>query len=190
MTRTREANVLVQYSAECSACGGRGTVIDQACPRCSGRAEIAQEEALEITIPPGVEDGMVLRVAGRGRPAAQPGGLAGDLYARIVSAPDDRFARSGSDLWREETIPVFDAVLGTTLRVPTLSRSATVRVPPGTQPGTVLRLRGQGLPEFRGRGRGDLLVRILVRVPERPGKDEKDLYERLRTIAAGSAVVS
>jgi molecular chaperone DnaJ len=190
VTSTREANVLVQYSAECTNCGGRGTIIDQPCSTCSGRGEIVQEEALEIAIPPGVEEGMVLRVVGRGRPAPQPGGVAGDLYARIVSAPDLRFARSGCDLWREESIPVFDAVLGTSLLVPTLRRPATVHVPPGTQPGTVLRLKGQGLPEFRGSGKGDLLVRIVVKGPERPSEEEKELFERLRIIAAGSSVAS
>ncbi len=87
----------------------------------------------------------------------------------------------------EEAIPVFDAALGTTLRVPKLRRPATVRVPPGTQPGTVSRLRGQGLREFHGAHKGDLLVRVLVRVPEHLGP-EKGLYERLRLLAANAAL--
>lgn len=188
VTSRREVNILIQQSIECSECRGRGTIIDQPCTKCSGFGKVVQEEELEITIPPGVEEGMVLRIAGRGQPPPQPGGIAGDLFVRTISSPDTRFTRSGSDLWREEVIPVFDAVLGTTLRVPTLRRPATVRVPPGTQPGTILRLGGHGLPEFHGVGKGDLLVRIRVSVPEHLGPEEKDLYERLRLLAASPSV--
>jgi molecular chaperone DnaJ len=188
VTRRQQANILIQQSETCTECRGHGTIIDQPCTKCSGLGEIAQEEELEITIPRGVEEGMALRIAGRGQPAPQPGGISGDLFVRIVSSPDTRFTRSGNDLWREQEIPVFDAVLGTTLRVPTLRRSATVRVPPGTQSGTILRLKGQGLPEFRGTGRGDLLMHLVVKLPEHVGPEEKNLYERLRELARAPSV--
>jgi molecular chaperone DnaJ len=121
---------------------------------------------------------MVLRVAGRGW-------TAGDLYVRINKTSDSRFTRAGSDLWREETISVCDAVLGTSLQVPTLGRIATVRVPPGTQPGSVLPLKGRGLPDFGGKGKGDLLLRILIKIPEHLSADEKSLYEQIRQLGAG-----
>ena len=188
VTRRQQGNILIQQSETCTECRGHGTIIDQACTKCSGLGEVTQEQELEIKIPPGVEEAMALRVAGRGQPAPRPGGIAGDLFVRIVSSPDSRFTRSGSDLWREQEIPVFDAVLGTSLRVLTLRRPATVRVPPGTQPGTVFRLKGQGLPEFRGTSRGDLLVRIFVKIPEHVGPEERNLYERLRQLSGASSV--
>jgi molecular chaperone DnaJ len=128
---------------------------------------------------------MVLRVAGRGLPAARPGGTPGDLYVRIYTAPDHRFTRAGADLWREETISVSDAVLGTSLQVPTLRHTATVRIPPGTQAGSVLRLKGKGLPEFGEKRKGDLLLRIFVKIPEHLSAEEKSLYEQLRKLGAG-----
>ena len=184
VTSKRETNILFQTSTTCSDCRGRGSVIDVPCPKCGGRGEVPREDAIEITIPPGVEEGMVLRVPGRGMPARQPQGVPGDLYVRISSAEDSRFTRDGADLWREESISVADAVLGTTLEIPTLQRFATVHVPSGTQPGTVLRLKRKGLPEFGGAGKGDLLLRIGVKVPERLSVEERNLYEQLRKIGA------
>jgi len=101
----------------------------------------------------------------------------------VRSAADPRFERMGSELWRMESISVADAVLGTALKVPTLDADpVTVTVPPGTQPDTVLRLHGKGLPDFGGRRRGDLFVRIKVHVPERPSAEERKLYEGLRAL--------
>ena len=184
VTAKRETNILFQTSTTCSDCRGHGSMIDEPCPKCGGLGEVPREDAIEITIPPGVEEGMVLRVPGRGMPARQPQGVPGDLYVRISSAADSRFTRAGADLWREEAIPVADAVLGTTLKIATLHRFATVHVPAGTQPGTILRLRGKGLPEFGGAGKGDLLLRIGVKVPERLSMEERNLYEQLHKIGA------
>ena len=100
----------------------------------------------------------------------------------VHSAPEARFERQGTDLWRSETVPLIDAVLGTTLEIPTLDGPATVTVPPGTQPETVLRLRGIGLPAFRQQRRGDLYLRLRVHVPEQLSAAERTLYERLRTV--------
>lgn len=178
----REAGVTVQQISPCPACGGRGTRIDQPCPECGGRGLVAHEEALSVRVPVGVEDGTVLRLAGRGLPSPVPGGAPGDLYVRVHAAPDPRFKRKGADLWRTETIEVADAVLGTTLEVPTLEGSATVTVPAGTQPESVLRLRAKGLPAFGGRRRGDLYLRLRVRVPDRLDPEERKLYDRLRAL--------
>jgi molecular chaperone DnaJ len=126
---------------------------------------------------------MVLRVPGHGRPSKEGGGPPGDLLVLVRSRPDARFERRGADLWRTETIPVTDAVLGATLQVPALEGNATVTVPPGTQPDTVLRLGGKGLPEFERGQRGDLYVVVRVRVPDRLAAKERQLYERLRALS-------
>lgn len=125
-----------------------------------------------------------------GRPVIIPsaegvslGGKPGDLFVVVRSAPHAHFVRAGPDLWRTEIVEVADAVLGATPLVPTLDGEAVaVTLAPGTQPDTVLRLRGKGLPEFGGRGRGDLLLRIKVRIPERPSADERRLYQQLKAL--------
>jgi molecular chaperone DnaJ len=178
----RRGGVMVQQISTCAACRGRGTIIEQPCPDCGGRGEVARDEALTVTIPAGVEEGTALRIPGRGMPAPGPGAAPGDLFVVVRSAADPRFVRDGADLWRAESLEVADAVLGTTRTVPTLSGDATVTVPAGTQPGSVLRLKGKGLPHFGGRGRGDLYLRVHLHVPERLTAEERKLYERLRAM--------
>jgi molecular chaperone DnaJ len=177
----QKGNVRVQHITPCPVCGGRGTVIDKPCPVCQGRGEVEREEALTVKVPAGVEEGMVLRIPGHGLPGRETGSMPGDLYVVVRSVPDPRFERRGPDLWRTETLSVPEAVLGTRVEVPTLDGRATVTVPAGTQPGEVLRLRGKGLAEFGGRGRGNLYVALQVRVPKRLTAEERDLYERLRS---------
>ena len=99
---------------------------------------------------------------------------------------DPRFERDGADLWRSELLPLTDAVLGTTLQVPTMDGQASVTVPPGTQPDSLLRLRGKGLPEFGGGAHGDLYVRMLLQVPQQLSPQEKALYQQLRELRSGS----
>lgn len=178
----REGNVNFQQVSTCPACHGRGSVIDHPCPECGGGGIVERDETLTVTIPPGVEEGMALRIGGKGLPSDEAGGLPGDLYVVVRSRPDPRFEREGSALWRSEVISISDAALGTTLKVPTLDGVATVSVLPGTQPDAVLRLAGKGLPEFGGKGRGDYFLRINVRVPERLSAEERALYERLRAL--------
>ena len=181
-TERQKGGVTFQQITTCPACGGAGKVIEEKCPGCAGQGRIERTETLSVKIPPGIEEGAVLRVAGHGIPA--PGaGIAGDLYVVVRSAPDHRFVRSNADLWRTETIAVADAVLGTELQVPVLDGApVTVKVTAGTQPGTVLRLHGKGLPEFGKSRHGDMLVRIAVHVPERTSSAERALYERLREL--------
>jgi molecular chaperone DnaJ len=179
-----EGGVHVRHITTCSACAGQGNIIDEPCPECGGRGEVARLESLEVTVPPGVEDGTALRIPGHGLPSPD-GGPPGDLYAMVQVSPDPRFERDGPDLWRTETISVPDAVLGTRIEVPTLEGSVELTVPPGTQPGAVLRLRGKGLPRLGGGRRGNLNVRMEVTVPETPSSEERELYERLRKLHAG-----
>jgi molecular chaperone DnaJ len=151
---------------------------------------VQRDQRLKINIPAGIEDGMALRIPGHGMAAAQADGMPGDLYVIVHSRPDARFERSGAHLWREERIGLTDAVLGTTLSVPTLERGVELKVPPGTQPGTVLRVRGHGLPEFGGPGRGDLHVRLNVVVPQHLSAEERALYQQLRSLQRTEATAS
>lgn len=184
VTSRREQGVFIRQSRICPDCHGRGSVIDTPCPACGGRGSVPREESLAITIPAGAEDGLVLRIPGKGYASEAPSGVAGDLHVIVRSAPDERFQRDGADLWREERIDVADAVLGTELRVPTLEGSLSVKIPPGTQPDARLRLRGKGLPRFGARGRGDLYLRLAVGVPERLTAEERRLWEKLRAVRA------
>jgi molecular chaperone DnaJ len=180
VTSRRQEQVLFRSIATCRTCGGRGQVIEQPCPECAGLGEVEREQSLTVKIPPGAEDDMVLRVAGQGVPSREPRGAPGDLLVVVRAAPDSRFERAGADLWHVERVSVADAVLGTSLDIPTIDGAVTVSVPAGTQPDAVLRLRGKGLPEFGGKRRGDLHVRIHVQIPTRLGADERRLYEQLQ----------
>jgi molecular chaperone DnaJ len=182
VTSRRDAGVMFQSITSCVACYGRGETIEQPCPECKGAGEVEREETLTVNIPPGVEEGMVLRVPGHGLPSRDAGGGAGDLFVVVQSAPDPRFQRDGADLWHREEMSVVDAVLGTSLQVPTLNGNVKVTVPPGTQPDSVLRLKGKGLPHFGTKGRGDLFLRIQLRIPDKLGSEERKLWERLRAV--------
>jgi molecular chaperone DnaJ len=183
VTTRQNGNVSVRQISACPVCHGSGKQIGQACPDCGGRGEVEKTESLSVTIPVGVEDGMALRVAGRGMASHEPGGAPGDLYVVVHTRPDPRFRRDGADLWRQETLPVTDAVLGTTLEVPTLEGGkADVEIPAGIQPDTVLRLRNKGLPRFGGKGRGDMYLQVRIQILEKLSREERELYERLRAL--------
>jgi molecular chaperone DnaJ len=180
----QKGNVSVRQVSTCPVCHGSGKIMEKACPDCGGRGEVEKSESLTVTIPVGVENGMALRVAGRGMASPEPGGAPGDLYVVVHVQPDARFQRDGADLWREEILPVTDAVLGTRLEVPILEGGkAEVQVPAGTQPDTVPRLRNKGLPRFGGKGKGDLYLQVKLKVPEKLGREDRELYERLSTLA-------
>ena len=186
-TRHTEGKVAVRQIRPCTVCGGRGHQTGVPCPECHGRGEVEKPESLVVAIPQGVEDGTVLRIAGRGMASPATGGVAGNLFVMVRTRPDPRFRRDGADLWRQETLRLTDAVLGAKLKLPTLDGSAEVDVPAGTQPGTVLRLRNKGLPRFTGKGRGDLYVELNVRIPEKIGRAQRALYEHLRELEGGTS---
>lgn len=180
--RQDQEHVLIQHITVCPECAGQGFRHVQVCPTCQGRGQALQEELLTVKIPVGLEEGMALRIPAKGMPSSAPGGVPGDLFVVVRSLPDARFEREGADLYRMETIAVSDAVLGTRLTVPTLDGTATVAVPPGTQPGALLRLKHKGLPPF-GEGRhGDLFLRIAVEIPQHLTPEVRALYEKLRLL--------
>lgn len=178
-------HVLIQQVTTCPACHGQGRFIDQPCPECGGSGQSGKEESLTVTIPAGVEEGMALRVPAKGMPSAEAGGAPGDLFVVVRTRRDPRFARDGADLWRSITLSVPQAVLGTTLETPTLDGVASVTVPPGSQPDTVLRLAGKGLPVFGAQRHGDLYLRLRVTLPEHLAPEERELYQRLRALEQG-----
>lgn len=182
---SREGGVVFQRVTVCPNCHGRGAIIDQPCAECHGHGQVEHAETLKVKVPVGVEDGMVLRIPGHGMAPPAANGRPGDLFVVVQTLPDARFERAGADLWRLQELRLTDAVLGAELGVPTLDGNSRVTVPPGTQPDTVLRLRGKGLPHFGGGQRGDLLLRLRVVVPEQLSVSERRLYEQLRELRAG-----
>lgn len=180
--RKEKEHILIQQISICPTCHGRGSIIEHPCKKCHGSGEVEQEEELTVKIPKGVEEGMALRIPGKGMPSPETGGATGDLFVVVRARHDPRFERAGADLLHQETITLTDAVLGTTLQVPTLDGSASVVIPSGTQPGALLRLKGKGLPEFGNDRRGELYLRIEVHIPEQLSREQRELYERLRAI--------
>ncbi|HEY0721866.1 MAG TPA: J domain-containing protein [Gammaproteobacteria bacterium] len=182
LRRGGKENLFIQQVITCPTCHGLGTIIDHPCKQCHGSGRVDHVESLKVRIPEGIEEGTALRIPGHGMPSPERGGVAGDLYVVVHSQPDQRFERHHADLWRVEMIPLTSAVLGDKISVPTLDGSLRVTIPPGTQPGSILRLRGKGLPIFGGHGHGDLNLRIDVHVPEHLSREERKLYEELHRL--------
>ena len=161
-------------SRSCPSCGGRGAVIDDTCRTCRGHGLVRRMRDVKVRVPAGVEHGQLIRIPGRGEPGAN-GGPAGDLFVLVGVAHHDHFARKGNDLTVKVPVTYPEAVLGAEVKVPTLDGPpVTVKVPPGTPSGRVLRVRGRGVPHARGRG--DLLVTVEVAVPRRvTGKERKSV---------------
>ena len=153
-------------SRTCSGCGGSGKIVRDPCTRCSGTGRTPAEREIPVRLPAGIADGNQLRVPGEGEPGNR-GGPSGDLYVRVHVRPTRGLQRDHDDVLSEATISFPQAIRGTDIPIFTIWGDEVLRIPAGTQPHTVLRLRGKGFPALRGRGRGNHLVRILVAVPGR-----------------------
>ena len=159
---------------ECPRCHGSGQRIKERCPTCRGSGRLHEVRRLEVSVPPGIEDGAVLRLTGQGE-GASTRGRAGDLFVQVVFEPDPRFQREGRQAFTEVTIPLPVALLGGEVRVPTITGEASLRIPSGTQPERQFRLRGEGFPRLRGADRGDLIVTVHVELPESLTTHQKEL---------------
>jgi molecular chaperone DnaJ len=159
---------------ECPRCHGTGQRIKERCPRCKGSGRIEEVRHLQVTVPPGIEDGGVLRLSGQGE-GAPPGGEPGDLYVQVLFEPDPRFHREGRQAYTEAEVPLQVALLGGEVLVPTITGEAALRIPPATQPERQFRLRGEGFPRLRGSDRGDLIVTVHVRLPENLTARQREL---------------
>lgn len=160
----------------CQQCNGSGDIIDKPCRDCGGSGKVNESRKIEIHIPAGVDTGSRLRVGGEGE-AGFRGGPPGDLYVVLHIQEHDVFARDGNDIIVEMPIDFPTAALGGSISVPTISGIANLKIPPGTQNGSIFRMRGKGVPSLRGHGRGDQHVRIAVEVPRNLNRKQKENLE-------------
>jgi molecular chaperone DnaJ len=179
---TRVTNTLLgqmQTTSICPTCNGEGKTITKKCPVCYGEGIVQKEDIIKINIPAGVGKGMQMNVEGKGN-APRRGGINGDLLVVIDEEEHPELIREGNDLIYNLFISIPDSILGTHVEVPTVDNNVKIKIDPGTQPGKILRLRGKGLPEVNGYGRGDLLVNVNVWIPKNLTKEEMKTIERLK----------
>lgn len=171
----------MQTQSECNTCHGTGSIIKNKCKECKGEGIVSGEEVIEVKIPAGVQDGMVLTVQGKGN-AGPHNGVNGDIQVFIEVDKHNEFIREDNNLIYNLLLDFPTAVLGGSVNIPTLDGKVKVKIEPGTQPGKVIRLRGKGLPALQGYGYGigDLIVHISIYVPETLNKEERKAIEMLR----------
>ncbi len=179
---TRISNTFLgqmQSTSTCPACSGEGKTITSKCASCYGEGIVKDTEVVKLKIPAGVAEGMQMSVSGKGN-AARRGGVNGDLLVVIEEEKHQELIRDGNDLIYYLYLSLPDAALGVPVEIPTVEGKVKIKVEPGTQPGKILRLRGKGLPDINGYGKGDLLVNISVWVPKKLSKEEQQVLEKLR----------
>ena len=162
----------------CPACQGAGQIVKERCAECHGQGRMERERTIELRIPPGVDTGTRMRVQGEGEPGPN-GGPAGDLYVVLEVKEHKFFERRGADLYCTVPLSIAQATLGTELQVPGLNREETLKIPEGTQGGAVFRLKGKGLPDPHGGGRGDLYFHVRVLTPTKLTREQRKLMEQL-----------
>ena len=179
---TRVTNTMLgqmQTTAVCPTCGGEGKTITKKCTTCYGEGIVQKEEVIKINIPAGVAKGMQMTVGGKGN-APRRGGINGDLLVVFDEEEHADLIREGNDLIYNLFISIPDAIVGTHVEVPTVENNVKIKIEPGTQPGKILRLRGKGLPEVNGYGRGDLLVNVNVWIPRNMTREEMKIFEKFK----------
>jgi len=176
-----ESQGLFSISQPCARCGGTGTEIKDPCGTCSGAGYTRQVKRYKVNIPAGVRDGSRVRLAGKGEPGRR-GGPSGDLYVVTRVAESKLFKRKGDNIEVEIPVTIPEAIRGATIEVPTLNGSKRIRVSPGTQHGTVQRLRGEGPPRLGGKGRGDIHYRLAIDVPRSLSQEQREVVDELATV--------
>lgn len=179
----RGAKRMLRFEAPevCSTCNGTGLARNAPCPTCDGTGTVTRSRTLEVSVPAGVATGSRVRVAGQGGPG-RDGGPNGDVFLRVKVRPDARFERINDDLRTDVSVPLWTALLGGETEVTTPTGRVALRIPAGTQPGKVFRLRGQGMPKLKGGSRGDLLARVRVELPTNLSDEERSLVERWKAL--------
>ena len=173
---------MMQTQSECPTCHGEGTVIKNKCRECGGTGVVKGEEVVEIKVPAGVAEGMVVNVPGKGN-AGPHNGINGNIQVYVEEEQNDTFVRDGQDVIYNLLLDFPTAALGDEVEIPTIEGTKVkIRIEPGTQPGKTLRLRGKGLPAVQGygSGMGDLVVNISVYVPKELSRSEKEMLQKLR----------
>jgi len=165
----------------CPRCNGNGTIITNPCSQCHGRGKIKVKRKLTVDIPAGVDNGYRMNLSGEGN-AGLYGGSPGDIYIDLSVKPHNLFHRDGTDILCELPINFAQAALGDEIEVPSLDGKASLRIPPGTQNGKVFRLKGKGVPELNMKGKGDLLVKVLLITPQNLNKRQQQLFQELAKI--------
>ena len=168
----------ISYST-CPQCSGTGKIVNNPCRKCSGTGLVRVRETVKVKIPAGVENGMQITVPGEGHSAPQ-NGINGDLLIVVEEQPHATLKRDGNNLFTTKVISVADAILGCEVEIPTLGGTERKKLDPGTQSGTVLSFRGKGMPSVNGYGRGDLYVKILVWIPRRLSRSEREAIENMK----------
>jgi molecular chaperone DnaJ len=163
----------------CPTCGGSGKKPEKVCSQCGGDGRVKENKILRVKIPPGIQDGQIISLAGQGE-AAPYGGSPGDLYATIHVRPDPRYKREGDNLIYELPISFAQAVLGDKIETPTFEGWLKLKIPEGIESGTTIRLDGKGMPRLARRGFGDMMVRVKVKTPKRVSRKAKELLEELK----------
>lgn len=182
VTRTMQSFFgTIQQRTVCPRCRGAGKVPSKPCPECGGEGRRAGHTTVRIRIPPGISDGQTLKIRGEGQ-AGRRGGVAGDLYVTVRVRSDARFEREGADVHSPMTINVLDALLGNEIAVETVHGPVTLRVPEGTQPGQVFRVKGKGLPVLGTHRLGDHYVTVAVEIPKKLSRAERKLVEEWRAV--------
>ncbi len=175
---TRNAFGMFVRVVTCPTCKGKGKIIDTPCPKCRGSGLAGKERKITVKIPPGIDEEYQLRLPNEGE--LSPGSeFPGDLYVQIHVAPHPYFKRDEDDLFYNLTVSFAQAALGNEVTIPTLEGNTKLKIQPGTQPGEVIRLKGKGMPRFRGHGRGDLQVIVNISVPKKLTSNQKALLEQL-----------
>ena len=185
-TQQRTPFGVMQSTAECPHCGGKGKIIHQPCEKCRGAGLVRRNKKLKVAIPSGIDDGQTISMRGQGNEGVNGGG-AGDLYITVSVRPHELFAREGTSVYFGMPVSFAQAALGAEVEVPTLDGKVKYNIPEGTQTGTVFRLKGKGIPNLRGSGRGDQYVTVNVTVPTGLTSEQKEL---LRSFAESSGTGS
>lgn len=180
VTRTQQTILgYMQTASTCPSCGGEGQVITDKCKSCHGDGIVRGEDVITIQIPAGVAEGMQLSMSGKGN-AGPRSGVPGDLIIAIEEEEHTHFKREGNNIFYEHYLNFADAAMGTSVEVPTLEGKAKVKIDAGTQPGKILRLKGKGIPDVNGYGRGDLLISVNIWTPQHLSAEEKKFLEKAR----------
>jgi molecular chaperone DnaJ len=183
--RVRQAQGFFTLERTCPGCQGRGQMIESPCPACAGQGRVQKDRSLSVNIPPGVEDGTRIRLAGEGEAGIQ-GGPAGDLYIFLSLASHQFFQRDGADLHCRVPVSMVSAAVGGEFEVPTIDKGKTkVKIPGGTQSGRRFRIAGKGMPVLRSRQMGDMYVQVVVETPQNLTKKQKELLAEFEKLSSG-----
>ena len=179
-----QRNVIIQLDAPALKLHGEGKIVKDKCTACGGSGRVRKRRTATVKVPAGIDDGQTIVMRGQGEPGSH-GGPSGDLYVRVTVRPHKLFRRDGTTLLLDLPITISQAALGADLDVPTLKQTVKYRIPEGTQNDTEFRLKGYGLPNLRGGGTGDLLVRVKVEVPKKLSEKQKELLRQFENSTTG-----